>query len=79
MESDDRDLDRMQQAYKAAVEEWIAAIRDEEGLASMNHTVAQIDQWEQAHFREEELRSKAKRAKKEYENALRFKFFGIPE
>ena len=34
---------------------------------------------EQAHFHEEELRNKAKAAKKKYEVALRFEFFGIPD
>ena len=77
MENDDLDLDRMQSAYKAAVEEWVAAIREEEALASVNHTVAEIDKWEQAHFREEEVRAKAQAAKKEYEGALRLKFFGF--
>jgi len=58
---------------------WLAAIREEEVLASVNHSVAEVDRWEQAHFREEELRNKAKAAKKNYEAALRFKFFAIPE
>ena len=71
------DLDRMQQEYKAAVDEWVAAIRREETLASVNHTVAQIDQWEEAAFAEDEARNKAKAAKKEYENALREKFFSF--
>jgi hypothetical protein len=71
------DFDRMQGAYKAAVEEWISAIRHEEALASVNHTIAQVDQWEAAHFKEEELRSKAKAAKKQYEDALRRKFFNF--
>jgi hypothetical protein len=79
MEADNRELDELQQAYKAAVEEWVAAIRNEEALASVNHSVAEVDQWENAHFQEEEFRNKAKAAKKEYEAALRFKFFGIPE
>jgi hypothetical protein len=79
MEHDSKDLDELQGAYKAAVEEWITAIREEEALASVNHSVAEIDHWEQAHFQEEELRDKAKKAKKKYEAALRFKFFGIPE
>jgi hypothetical protein len=48
-------------------------------LASVNHSVAQVDQREQAHFHEEELGNKAKAAKKKYEAALRFEFFGIPE
>jgi len=58
------ELDQMQSAYKAPVEEWIAVIRKEEALASTNHTVAQIDRWEQAHFAEEEARNKVKAAKK---------------
>jgi hypothetical protein len=76
-ENDNAELDRMQTAYKAAVDEWRAAIRAEEALASVNHSVAEVDKWEGAHFREEELRNKAKGAKKEYEAALRLKFFGF--
>lgn len=67
----------MQSAYKAAVEEWIAAIRQEEALASVNHSIADVDQWEQAHFAEDKIRGKVKAAKKEYEDALREKFFGF--
>lgn len=39
--------------------------------------LAEVDQWEAAHFKEEEIRSRAKAAKKEYEAALRLKFFGF--
>jgi len=70
-------LDKMQAAYKAAVGEWIAAIKREEALASVNHTIAQVDKWEAAHFAEEDLRSRVKAAKKEYEDALREKFYGF--
>jgi hypothetical protein len=75
MSGDASELDHMQDAYKAAVEEWIAAIRQEEALASVNHTVAEVDKWEQAHFREDEVRNKVKAAKKQYEAALRKKLF----
>jgi hypothetical protein len=71
------ELDQMQKNYKAAVEEWIAAIRREEALASVNHTVAEIDTWEKAAMDEEEARDKAKEAKKAYEDALREKFFNF--
>lgn len=71
------ELDQMQAAYKAAVEEWISAIRQEEELASVNHEIADVDKWEQAHFNEEEIRNKVKAAKKRYEDALREKFFGF--
>jgi hypothetical protein len=77
MENNTLELDQMQSAYKAAVEEWIAAIRQEEALASVNHSVAEIDQWEAAHFAEDGLRKKVHAAKKQYEDALREKFFNF--
>jgi hypothetical protein len=75
MASDISELDQMQRNYKTAVDEWVAAIRHEEALASVNHTVAEVDQWEHADDREEEARAKAKAAKKAYEDALRQEFF----
>jgi hypothetical protein len=74
MQSGTVELDPLQNAYKAAVEEWIAAIRQEEALASVDHSVAEVDQWEQAHFREDEIRRKVKAAKKRYEDE---KFYGF--
>jgi hypothetical protein len=68
-------LDQMQAAYKSAVEAWIAAIREEEALASVNHSESEVDAWEAADFREEDAREKAKLAKRDYEDALRRKFF----
>jgi hypothetical protein len=77
MAEDLSELDRMQAAYKAAVDNWIAVIREEEALAMVNHTVAEVDKWENAAMREDEARQKAKAAKKEYEDALREKFFNF--
>lgn len=77
MKKANAELDQMQQEYKAAVEDWIAAIRHEEALASANHSVAQVDRWEQAHFAEDDARKKAKAAKEKYEDALREEFFGF--
>jgi hypothetical protein len=65
----------MRRAYKEAVEEWISAIRQEEALACVTNTVAEVDQWEAAHFKEDEVQRKVKSAKKQYEDALRRKFF----
>lgn len=76
-EADTTELDQLQNAYKATIEEWIVAIREEEALASVNHSVAEIDNWEAAHFKEDELRNKVLKAKKLYEDALRQKFFGF--
>jgi hypothetical protein len=77
MAEENQELDQLQSAYKSAVEAWIAAIREEEALASGDHSVAEIDTWEGAHFHEEEARDKAKEAKSDYEDALREKFFGF--
>jgi hypothetical protein len=71
------ELDKLQADYKAAVESWIVAIRKEEALASVAHTVAEVDIWERAHFEEDELRSVVKDAKAKYEDALREEFFGF--
>ncbi len=77
MDHDHAELDRLQSAYKVAVDSWVAAIRAEEQLASVNHTVAEVDLWEDAHFHAEAARAKAEAAKKAYEGALRSQFFGI--
>jgi hypothetical protein len=75
--SEHPELDELQASYKAAVEAWISAIRNEEALASGNHSVAEVDKWEQAHFEEDEMRTTMKEAKAKYEDALRAKFFGF--
>ena len=71
------DLDQLQTAYKTAVDQWISTIREEEALASGDHSETEIDAWEAAGFREEDARNKAKEAKKEYESAIREKFFNF--
>jgi hypothetical protein len=55
----EQELNRLQGAYKAAVDAWVAAIREEERLASGNHDVAELDAWEGAHFREHKLQREA--------------------
>jgi len=65
------ELDALQLAYKQAVDVWVKAIREEEALASVAHNVAEIDKWEAAGFREEDLRNEVKAAKADYEDALR--------
>ncbi len=67
----------MQTEYKAAVEQWIVAIREEESLASANHSEVEIDSWEAAGLREEVAREHTKKAKLQYESALREKFFSF--
>jgi hypothetical protein len=77
MSSEHPELDDLQAAYKSAVEAWIISIRAEEALASVNHSVAEVDKWEKAAFEEDEMRDAVKAAKAKYEDALRTKFFGF--
>jgi hypothetical protein len=78
MDEDLPKFDHLQSAYKAAVEKWLAAIKEEVALVSVTpHSVAEVDKWEAAHFKEDEMRSEVKAAKEAYEDALREKFFGF--
>jgi len=74
---DNAELDRFRQAYKDAVEKWVTAIRQEEALATPDHSVHAWDLWEQAGFAEEHARMKALAAKEQYESALREADYGI--
>ena len=72
-----QELDELQAAYKAAVDKWVKAIREEEALASANHNVAELDKWEAAYFREHKLQKEVDYRKRLYEDALRREFFGF--
>ena len=71
------ELDQLQAEYKAAVDNWVAAIREEEALASGNHNVAELDKWEAAHFVEHKRHRDVIYKKRLYEDALRREFFGF--
>lgn len=64
-------LDNLLAAYKAAVEEWIAAIREEEKLALPDHSMRDWEIWDRSVLAEEEAGEKAQDARREYEDALR--------
>ena len=65
------ELDQLRFKYKAAVERWVAAIRAEENLATPDHSMVAVENWDQANFSEEDARNVAKAARAEYQDALR--------
>jgi len=70
------EIDQLQAAFKAAVETWIAAIKEEEALVSIApQSVEDLDKWEDAHFKEDDARNKVLEIKQQVEDALREKFF----
>ncbi len=70
-------LDRLQQAYKAAVDEWVAAIREEEALATSDYSLPAWEQWDKAGFKEQDAQDKAKEAKEAYKEGLRQRDYGF--
>ena len=75
---DNADLDHLQQAYRQAVDQWVANIREEEALAAnAEHSLISLDDWKQASIKEEEMRNKVQTAKKHYQDALRKVYYGF--
>ncbi len=71
------ELDQLQQSYKQAVDAWVAAIRAEESLATPDHSMTAMEQWDDAGFKEQDAQEKAKKARDAYKNALRLVNYGI--
>jgi hypothetical protein len=53
------------------------AIRAEEDFATPDHSMAEWEAWDQAGFKEEDAREKAKAARKAYADALREKLYNF--
>jgi hypothetical protein len=72
-----QELDSLLADYKAAVGQWIAAIHTEEGFATPDHSMKEWEVWDQAGFREEEARDKAKAARQAYVDGMREKLYNF--
>jgi hypothetical protein len=71
------ELDSLLAAYKTAVDEWRAAIKAEEDFAIPDHSMKEWEAWDQAGFKEEEAREKAKAARQAYADGLREKLYNF--
>lgn len=65
------DLDQLRLAYKKATDEWVAAIRAEEDLATPDHSMIAWEKWDTAHFTEQDAQAKANEAREAYKSGLR--------
>ena len=70
-------LDELQRTYKQTVDQWVAAIRAEEALATPDHSEVAMERWDAAGFAEQDAQTKAKQARDGYRDALRHLHFGI--
>ncbi len=74
---DEAELDKLQAGYQKAVDDWVTAIRAEEALASVHHSVAELDKWGEFHAIEHKAHKEVIFRKRLYEDALRRDLFGF--
>ena len=71
------DFDQLLTNYRQALDQWIAAIRAEEALATPDHSMVAMERWDAAGFALHDAESTAKKARDQYKNALRKKNYGF--
>ena len=74
---DNSDFDQLLRTYRQAVDAWIGAIRAEESLATADHSMVQMEKWDDAGFKLHDAELTAKKARDAYKNALRKKNYGF--
>jgi hypothetical protein len=71
------DFDQLLAAYRAAVDVWVGAIRNEESLANDDHSMVEMERWDDEEFKVEDAEKAAKKARDAYKDALRKKNYGF--
>lgn len=71
------DFDQLLATYKQAVDQWVTAIRAAEALANPDHSMVEMEKWDDADFKVDEAEKVAKKARDAYQDALRQKNYGF--
>jgi len=74
---EDTDFDQLLRNYRNAVDRWVDAIRTEESLANEDHSIVEMELWDDAGFKLHDAEVVAKKARDAYKNALRKKNYGF--
>jgi hypothetical protein len=74
---DNLNFDQLLSSYKQAVDRWVDAIRAEESLETPDHSMVQMEKWDDAGFALHDAELAAKKARDAYKNALRKKNYGF--
>ena len=74
---DSPNFDQLLRTYRDAVDHWVDAIRSEESLATEDHSMVQMEVWDDAGFALHDAELTAKKARDAYKNALRKKNYGF--
>ncbi len=74
---DDFSFDSLLTQYKTAIDHWIEAIRSEESLATSDHSMVEMEKWDDAGFAVQDAEAVAKKTRDQYKNALRKRNYGF--
>jgi hypothetical protein len=70
-------FDELLAEYRTAVDTWVAAIKAEEALANEDHSMVEMEKWDDAALAAGDAEATAKKAREHYKNALRKKNYGF--
>jgi hypothetical protein len=70
-------FDKLLAEYKQAIDAWVDAIRAEESLATSDHSMVAMENWDTAGLHVHDAELAAKKARDHYKNALRRKNYGF--
>jgi hypothetical protein len=70
-------FDQLLATYKQAVDQWVATIRAAEALANPDHSMVEMEKWDDADFKVDAAEKVAKSARDAYQDALRQKNYGF--
>lgn len=74
---DNSGFDQLLENYRQAVDGWVNAVRAEESLATQDHSIVQMERWDDADFKVQEAEKAAREARDAYKDALRKKNYGF--
>jgi hypothetical protein len=74
---DANEIEQIRLAYKNATDQWVSAIREEEALATADHSMVAMENWDTAQFKTQDAGTKAAKAREAYQDALRGVNYGI--
>ena len=74
---EDSDFDQLLAEYRAAVDRLVDEVHKEESLANEDHSLVEMERWDDEEFKVEDAAKAAKKARDRYKDALRKKNYGF--
>jgi ribonuclease HII len=71
------DFDQLLAEYRAAVDRLVDEVHKEESLANEDHSLVEMERWDDEEFKVEDAAKVAKKARDRYIDALRQKNYGF--